>query len=151
MEYHLVSVHTCAIRFHPSVRLRQHGSDFLDSYSAYHYEANCITLYRWGRYSTGSRCEACNSEAQECRRNQHQPCFAKSIKTGCCGPTGAVVFQPVRSNPALEDRRLHKRDRAMPRPLHHLGTSRSSETTQRPPGIARVKAAAKTTGPSLCP
>ena len=70
MEYHLISVHTCAIRFHSSVRLRQHGSDFLDSYSAYHYEVNCITLYRWGRYSTGSRCEACNSEAQECRRNQ---------------------------------------------------------------------------------
>lgn len=82
MEYHLVSVHTCAIRFHSSVRQRQHGSDFLDSYSAYHYEANCITLYRWGRYSTGSRCEACNSEAQEYRRNQHQPCFAKLIKNG---------------------------------------------------------------------
>lgn len=82
MEYHLVSVHTCAIRFHSSVCLQQHGSDFLDSYSAYHYEANCITLYRWGRYSTGSRCEACNSEAQECRRNQHRPYFAKSIKNG---------------------------------------------------------------------
>ena len=80
MEYHLVSVHIHVIRFHSSVRLRKHGSDILDSYSAYHYEANCITLYRWGCYSTGSRCEACNSEAQECRRNKHRPCFAKSVK-----------------------------------------------------------------------
>lgn len=82
MEYHLVSIHTCAIRFHPSVHVRQNGSDVLDTYSAYHYEANCITLYRWGRYSTGSHCEACGWEAQECIRSQRRPCFAESIENG---------------------------------------------------------------------
>ena len=82
MEYHLVPIHTCAIYFHSSACLRQNSFDALDTYSAYHYEANCITLYRWGRKSTGSRCDACDSEAQERRRNQHRPCFAESIENG---------------------------------------------------------------------
>ena len=96
MEYHLVSVHTCAIRFHSSVRLRQNDSDVLDTYSIYHYEANCITLYRWCRYSTGSRCEACDFEAQECRRNQHRTGVRHLHVTGrrlpqCrCVPAGPV-------------------------------------------------------------
>jgi len=82
MEYHLAPVHACAIRFHSLVRIRQNGFDILDTYSVYHNEANCITLYRWDHYLTGYRCEACNSEAQECRRNQHRPCFAKTIENG---------------------------------------------------------------------
>lgn len=72
-----------------------------------------------------TRLEAAAKHAIRKHRNAKEtntnPALPNRSKTGCCGPTGAVVFQPVRSNPALGHRRLHKRDRAMPRPLHWLG------------------------------
>ena len=95
MEYHLVSVHTCAIRFHSSVCLQQHGSDFLDSYSAYHYEANCITLYRWGRYSTGSRLGSTGMQKKP------TPTLLRQIdqKRGVAGLPGRPCFNQCAATP----------------------------------------------------